>query len=354
MQTPGCVLQSPPTVTKSTESTSPQLVVFRGDSFDAARWAMCNSVEGGSTAPVAVLDFASDTNPGGGWKGNQQGTQEESLCRRSNLGVALEALSYPIPTLGVAYVPNVCVFRETAGQNYKLLAEPFVVSVIAGALRGVGNGDELDPKQAVFVEQKIDGVLSVAIANGHKQMVLGAWGCGAFGNPVKHIAKIFGTCLCRYDFERAVFAIPGGDNLDAFKAVFADSAMFVGGQGGSSSSSGGVEEVFESAKWEFLGSLTEDALVAQIAALGLDSKPPTTPAAVKENCKMLMTTVIADCLDTLGAAYPVTCQALKSCAQGEQGEPKCAVLMEEAQEVVKAMVAAHAKEKGWTSLLKKK
>ena len=40
----------------------------------------------------AVLDFASDSNPGGGFRGSQQGTQEEELCRQSNLGVCLEAL----------------------------------------------------------------------------------------------------------------------------------------------------------------------------------------------------------------------------------------------------------------------
>ena len=34
----------------------------------------------------AVLDFASDSNPGGSWRSKQQGTQEEALCRASTLG----------------------------------------------------------------------------------------------------------------------------------------------------------------------------------------------------------------------------------------------------------------------------
>lgn len=29
---------------------------------------------------VVALDFASGSNPGGGWRGKQRGTQEEHLC----------------------------------------------------------------------------------------------------------------------------------------------------------------------------------------------------------------------------------------------------------------------------------
>ena len=52
--------------------------------------------------PIA-LDFASGTNPGGGWRSQQQGTQEESLCRRSNLGLLLEGKKYPIPCDGALH-----------------------------------------------------------------------------------------------------------------------------------------------------------------------------------------------------------------------------------------------------------
>ena len=40
-----------------------------------------------------VLDFASDSNPGGSWRSKQQGTQEEELCRCSSLGICLEGHS---------------------------------------------------------------------------------------------------------------------------------------------------------------------------------------------------------------------------------------------------------------------
>ena len=71
------------------------VVVVEEDSFDAALAATKDS----SKAPC-VLDFASDTCPGGGWRTKQQGTQEESLCRRSSLGesqsVNLKAIAHLI------------------------------------------------------------------------------------------------------------------------------------------------------------------------------------------------------------------------------------------------------------------
>ena len=65
------------------------LTLFVGGSFEAAQWLLSKSQDKQLQTP-AVLDFASDSNPGGGFRGSQQGTQEEELCRQSNLGVCLE------------------------------------------------------------------------------------------------------------------------------------------------------------------------------------------------------------------------------------------------------------------------
>jgi len=62
---------------------------------------------------VCALDFASGTNAGGGWRGKQQGTQEEGLCRRSDLGLLLERKKYPIPTDGMHYIPVVTINKNT-------------------------------------------------------------------------------------------------------------------------------------------------------------------------------------------------------------------------------------------------
>merc|ERR1712039_173958 len=108
------------------------MTLFDGTSFQAAAWMTNMS---GPGAECCVLDFASDSEPGGGWKGKQRGTQEEGLCRSSNLGVCLEAhygtagAAY-MPQNSFVYVPDVVVFRSPEQLHYRLLEEPFWVSVV--------------------------------------------------------------------------------------------------------------------------------------------------------------------------------------------------------------------------------
>lgn len=62
----------------------------------------------------------------------------------------------------------------------------------------------------------------------HPELVLGAWGCGAFGNDPSAVAKAFAAALKHNAYptlRRVVFAIPGnrtkaGSNFSAFQRVF--------------------------------------------------------------------------------------------------------------------------------------
>lgn len=210
----GLTLSSVP----ATAAPSTRVVVFSGDSFEAAAWLLAQGPEG--DVPM-VLDFASDTNPGGGYRGNQTGTQEESLCRRSNLGTCLEALAYPMTgAFSAAYVPDCCVFR---GVDLSFLPVPFWVAVCAAALRSVDADDE------AFALAKIEGVLRVAMHHGHWNVVLGAWGCGAFGGDPVVASRCFRRCLesppFRNAFRVVVFAIPTGENRTAFEREFNGAEM---------------------------------------------------------------------------------------------------------------------------------
>lgn len=157
--------------------------IFGCGSYAAAQWLLEHS----HARRCAVLDFASDSEPGGGWRGRQQGTQEESLCRASSLGRALERLPYPLPSYGMAHVPEVLVIRDDSDA---LLAAPFTVGVLAAALRDVGGDGEPDAKQRQHLQRKVEGVLAAAAALGYDGLVLGSWGCGAFGNAHALVARI--------------------------------------------------------------------------------------------------------------------------------------------------------------------
>ncbi|KAI8814140.1 hypothetical protein BJ742DRAFT_671978 [Cladochytrium replicatum] len=147
--------------------------LFRGDIISAIQH------EGLRDKAPLVLDFASDTNPGGGWRGNQQGTQEESLCRSSSLGLTLENSDcYPIPWHGAVYVPDVCIVDDESS---------FWVSVVAAALRPDADED--------WIRTKTEGIIKFAVERVYAYVVLGAWGCGAFGNDPGLVAEGFRELL---------------------------------------------------------------------------------------------------------------------------------------------------------------
>ncbi|KAI9339440.1 hypothetical protein DFJ73DRAFT_846619 [Zopfochytrium polystomum] len=204
------------------------------------RSAAATSHRASSPSSPLVLDFASDTTPGGGWRGGQQGTQEESLCGRSTLGLALEhaaaaAGSYPIPAFGAVYVPDVAVvqLQPSAGTTATTATTGgvFWCSAVAAALRANG-------ADAAYVAAKVDGVLRVARARGHDEVVLGAWGCGAFGGDAEAVARAFRAVLvggggggrgCRGWLRRAVFAVKGKEQYEVFCKVFAAEIAGAGG-----------------------------------------------------------------------------------------------------------------------------
>lgn len=163
--------------------TSPcRLRLAQCDCLEAAEFLS----EGGGNVPM-VLDFASGSNPGGGLKGHQQGTQEEEMCRRSSLLPSLEHHEYPLPEGGI-YAPQICVFRGPAQQGYPLLKTPFWVTVLASEMPNCG---DMGNKEKALARRKIQGVLQMALRHGHSSLVLGAWGCGAFGNDPVVMATLF-------------------------------------------------------------------------------------------------------------------------------------------------------------------
>ena len=170
---------------------------------------------------VAVLNFASARSPGGGFLRGSQ-AQEESLCYATTLYAALsrqmefyarnrawpDAL-YPDALL---YTPDVCVIRDGFGH---LLAQPWPIAVITAPApnRAAISDPALLARVGPTLCRRIDLILGTAARFGHRHLVLGAWGCGVFGNAPDQVAQAFrGALSGAYAgvFQNVLFAIPKG------------------------------------------------------------------------------------------------------------------------------------------------
>jgi uncharacterized protein (TIGR02452 family) len=166
-----------------------------------------------------VLNFASAKCPGGGFL-TDACAQEESLARCSALFACLsgngmyelhQLAGDPMYTAYAVYSPDVPVFRDDAGY---LLPEPYLCSFVsspavnAKAVLRRNRARGLEIREAMW--ERILKVLAIAAKHGREALVLGAWGCGAFGNDSEEIASLFERSLndCFAGaFRRIVFAI---------------------------------------------------------------------------------------------------------------------------------------------------
>ncbi|OCK81865.1 hypothetical protein K432DRAFT_294549 [Lepidopterella palustris CBS 459.81] len=157
-------------------------------------------------ANVCILNMASPLRPGGGVL-NGATSQEEFLCARTTLYPSLRESFYRLPEIGGVYTRDVLVFRPSGNLDEPELGagERWWVDVVtAGMLRfpeveGEGEGEKryVSGKDREMVERKMRAVMRVANQQGVRRLVLGAWGCGAYGNPVAEVARLWRKVLLR-------------------------------------------------------------------------------------------------------------------------------------------------------------
>ncbi|MFF2039463.1 TIGR02452 family protein [Kitasatospora sp. NPDC058170] len=187
---------------------------------------------------VGVLNFASARNPGGGYLRGAR-AQEEDLCRSALLYTCLlEAPDYyeaHRASSDLRYSHRVIVSPEVPvirGDKGELLARPFPVTFLTSPAPNAGQlarrSEQVDVR-GVLAERAVR-VLAAAAEHDVRALVLGAWGCGVFGNDPAQVAEAFEGALAQYGaaFERVVFAVwdrtPVSANRAAFEARFTDSA----------------------------------------------------------------------------------------------------------------------------------
>lgn len=183
------------------------------DSFTAARDMYRNHgyrfTE--KSKPILVLNFANPVTPGGGVRHGVR-AQEEDLCRKSSLLLSLESeaateyymynrnLHTYMGSDGMIFTPKVEIIRDEDGN---LLEDTVVVAVLTCAAPMVKHGTEglSEREYEDMVYKRIMGMLKCAAYFGYKHLVLGAWGCGAFGNDARVISDLFYKALKEIEFN---------------------------------------------------------------------------------------------------------------------------------------------------------
>ena len=175
---------------------------------------------------VLALNLANPVNPGGGVTRGAV-AQEEDLCRRSSLLPVLDSeearpyyvynrgLNTFMGSDGVILTPYVDIFKEPDGRK---MEKPVTAGVITAAAPMVSHGYEgmSEAQYEEMFEKRIESLLKACAYFGYKNLVLGAWGCGAFGNDAKVVAKLFRKVIdnmeysghtCSELFEHITFAV---------------------------------------------------------------------------------------------------------------------------------------------------
>lgn len=194
---------------------------------------------------VCALNFANGQTPGGGYKSGAT-AQEEDLCRQCpNLYTTLynaakdglypfgpstcKAASHPEKYSDVLVTAGVAIARGNMEEGYPLLlGKEAVVSMVAAAAPNIRFANEVsDPRLIYNTVQSIFKAPRITDPQVNT-LILGAWGCGAFGGNPKQIAELFVRALISDNlghlYKEIHFAIPKltteDKNHEVFSQVF--------------------------------------------------------------------------------------------------------------------------------------
>ena len=160
---------------------------------------------------ILVLNFANPVHPGGGVRRGSR-AQEEDLCRKSSLLLSLESecaqeyyrynksLHTYMGSDAIILTPNVEIIKDVNGE---LLEDSIIVSVMTCAAPMITQGMEglsNEQYQALFYN-RICGMLKCAAHWGYQDLVLGAFGCGAFGNDARLVSDLFYKALKEFAYN---------------------------------------------------------------------------------------------------------------------------------------------------------
>lgn len=176
---------------------------------------------------ICILNFASYKVPGGGFL-NGSMAQEESLCHISTLYNVLKHqedyyaynnkhLNYALYTNRALYSPQ--IYFPTSG---------FYCDVITCAAPNLTACKRFNPEVAKkensrLLKERIKFILDIAADNKVDVLILGAFGCGVFGQDIEEVINIFlDYLMLEYKcFDEVVFAIPEDERTHKYTKALA-------------------------------------------------------------------------------------------------------------------------------------
>lgn len=185
---------------------------------------------------LGVLNFASAKHPGGGFVVGAM-AQEECLAYCSDLYIRQcefggkfyekhNQQNNPLYT-HTMFIDNATFFRDS---NFHLIEKPTQCKVLTSAAVNAGvalQRGKNRPECNNIMKTRMKKILNVFIENNCANVVLGAFGCGVFGNSAEDVARIWKELLYTegfiWYFDTICFSVldtRSSNNFEIFRNIF--------------------------------------------------------------------------------------------------------------------------------------
>lgn len=186
----------------------------------SSTWAACNLLNG----RTAILNFASYRTPGGGFMKGAM-AQEEALCHDSFLYNVLaefrqDYYNWNIRHRNDSFYMNRAIYTPDVRFHYN--NRTFWCDVITCAAPNIGTHKkitgELLTKNSEELSSRIEFIYRIAQTEKVDTLILGAFGCGVFGQNPEEVSELFVKHSSLFSGD-IIFAVPE-DNERNYRAFY--------------------------------------------------------------------------------------------------------------------------------------
>lgn len=178
---------------------------------------------------AVVLNFASYKNPGGGFLSGSR-AQEESLCLASTLYEVLSSprlkpyYEYNVKHVNNSLYKDRAIWSPDIYFEYDSQVKKADVLTCAAPNKNAYLNNIYDSDADVnskTLRSRINFIANVIKSHPDiESVVLGAFGCGVFGQDPYEVAELFNKAFANTNYQLIFAIIGGGDKFKAFKDTF--------------------------------------------------------------------------------------------------------------------------------------